>query len=314
MMGNPLYQDDIGAMCWNPAKSWQIGWYDSNRKTIDPRQGSGTWSGTIVGIANYDTNPENYPVIIKIDTGTGVDQFIGFNRAMGVNRHNVEADDEVTIVETSGGGGGESAAQSYLKAHLVQGEEYVYPNWADSGMNLIVKANKIHIDNSIAASASATASATAVGYGGYDYAEVQVCLGECTVVWETPSPTSAPSPSPSPSPTETPTTPNPGPNPICQDSNEKFRIIKPDGTKKMKSCEWVNKAWTTKRCQNIIGVKENCPLTCTNCCQDSTHKFLILNGKNKNCECAKVKNTAGRCEKAPTSLKCPVTCGEPACM
>jgi hypothetical protein len=305
MMGNALYQDDIGAMCWNPAKSWQIGWYGSNRKTIDPRQGSGTWSGTIVGIANYDTNPEDYPVIIKIETGTGADQFIGFNRAMGVNRHNDEADDEVTIVETSGGGGGESAAQSYLKAHLVQGEEYVYPNWDDSGMNLIIKANKIHIDNSTAASAAA------VGYG---YAEVQVCLGECTAVWVTPSPTPMPTSAPSPSPTPYPTPlPTSAPTHSCQDSNERFQIIKPDGRKKRKSCEWVNRVWTTWKCQNVIGAKENCPLTCTNCCQDSKEIFLV-NGKNKNCEWAKVKDTAERCEKAPTSLKCPLTCGEPACM
>ena len=76
---------------------------------------------------------------MKIETGTGTDQFIAFNRATGVNRHNVEADDEVTIVETSENG--EGAAQSYMKAHLAQGDYYIYPDWANTGQNWVISYN-----------------------------------------------------------------------------------------------------------------------------------------------------------------------------
>jgi hypothetical protein len=160
MMGNPLYEDNIGAMCWNAAKTWQIGWYDSNKQMIKPRQGE--WSGTtIVGIADFNNNPSNYPVVVKIETGFETDQFIAFNRASGINRHNDEADNEVTVVET--GKNGEGYAQSYLKAHLAQGEIHTFVNWADTGQNLIIKANKINTNTGNSAG----------------YAEVQVCLGTC---------------------------------------------------------------------------------------------------------------------------------------
>jgi len=161
-MGNP-YKDDVSAMCYNAPKTWQLGWYDSNKETIDPTKGQ--WSGTIVGVADFDKNPENYPVVVKIETGTGTDQFIAFNRATGVNRHSDDADNEVTIVETSENG--EGAAQSYMKAHLAQGDYYIYPDWANTGQNLVIIANTINVNTGNSAG----------------YAEVQVCLG-CAV--ETP--------------------------------------------------------------------------------------------------------------------------------
>ena len=39
-------------------------------------------------------------VVLKIETQTTNDFFIGFNRAQGINAQNVEAEDEVTIIET----------------------------------------------------------------------------------------------------------------------------------------------------------------------------------------------------------------------
>ena len=199
-MGNPLYSDDVGKMCWNAAKTWQIGWYDSNKIIIDPKAQQ-FWSGTIVGIADFDNNPDQYPVVVKIETGTSTDQFINFNRAKGVNSQNDEADNEVTIVET--GSNGEGYSQSYLKAHLVQGEVYTYVNWAGTGQNLVVTANVINIST-----------------GSTDYAEVTVCLGVCTpdptpaptvpptsapTVAQTNAPTAAPTSSPTASPTSSPT-------------------------------------------------------------------------------------------------------------
>ena len=160
LMGNPLYSDDIGKMCWNAAKSWQIGWYDNSTIAINPRQGS--WVGKIIGVADFANNPLNHPVIVKVETGSAIDQYITLNRAKGINIHNDEADDEVTIVETSGNG--VKAAQSYLKAHLVEGESYTYPDWAGSGQSLIVKVNQINLD---------------VGANTADYAEVEICLGTC---------------------------------------------------------------------------------------------------------------------------------------
>ena len=180
MMGNPLYSDDIGAMCFNAAKNWQLGWYDSNAICIDPRVQQ-SWYGTMVGIADYDNNPENHPVVVKIETGTETDQFIAFNRATGVNRQNDEADNQVTI--TQSGSNGEWYSQSFLLNTLRAGQEHTILNW-NNGQTLHIKVSYIN---------------TNPGNEAPGYAEIAVCLGECTVSSEKPSrnPTKAPSISPS---------------------------------------------------------------------------------------------------------------------
>lgn len=188
LMGNPLYSDDIGAMCFNPAKNWQLGWYADREISINPRQ-QRTWTGTIVGIADYGNNPNEYPVVVKIETGTSKDQFIGFNRATGINRHNDEADNEVTVVETTSNG--EYYAQSFLKATLMAGQVYTYPNW-DGTDDLTVEAKVIEINNG----------------SNPGYAEISVCLGPCELPTARPSlrGSSAPSVSPNNPPSTSPLT------------------------------------------------------------------------------------------------------------
>ena len=144
LMGNPLYHDDIGAMCFNAAKTWQIGWYDDRKATVDPLDGA--WTGKIIGVADYMKN-SLFPVVVKIDTGSTIGQlYIAFNRAQGINKDNVQADDQVTIVETNGSG--DNASQSFLKAHLAEGQQYAVENWNGSGKTLTVKATAIHLSRS----------------------------------------------------------------------------------------------------------------------------------------------------------------------
>ena len=88
-----------------------MGWYDDAKTLLDPSITS-TWRENVVGIADYGNNPDNHSVVIKIETGTSTDYFIGFNRATGINSDNDEADNEVIIVET--GNNGESYSQSCL--------------------------------------------------------------------------------------------------------------------------------------------------------------------------------------------------------
>ena len=98
----------------------------------------------------------------------------------------------------------------------------------------------------------------------------------------------------------------------CSDSTKKFEITKSNGTKKNTSCDWARRKpnKTSWRCK-IPEVKENCPKTCTNCCQDTTEPFIIMKtGKETNCVWVAEKNTEGRCQKAPTNLNCAVTCGK----
>ena len=107
-------------------KNWQIGWYDDRKETITPDASDPNWSveHTIVGIADYNhTATRDLNVVLKLETGTSEDYFIGFNRATGANAQNDEADDELTIVKT--GNNGELYSQSYLQAHLTAGESHI---------------------------------------------------------------------------------------------------------------------------------------------------------------------------------------------
>jgi len=92
-MGNPLYSDDIGKMCFNAAMNWQLDWYNDKKQPVDLRVNPSTIVD-LVEIANYNTTANNHPVVVKIETGTSTDQFIGFNRAIGINAENDEADNE----------------------------------------------------------------------------------------------------------------------------------------------------------------------------------------------------------------------------
>jgi len=142
LMGNPSYGDDNGRMCFNPAKSWYLRWYGNDYETFDSTSSS-CWSGTLIGIGEWDNGVYSKPVVVKLETGTATDYFVGFNRAAGPNELNDEADDEVTIVET--GSNGEAYSQSWLKQHLKEGESYTIGNWRGTGQDLVVTAENIDI-------------------------------------------------------------------------------------------------------------------------------------------------------------------------
>ena len=187
-MGNPLYSDDVGKMCFNAAKTWQLGWYNDKKITVDPLVNSDT-SVTMVGVADYAVAGSNRYVVTKIETGTSVDLFVAFNRATGINSQNDQADDQVTIVET--GNNGESYSQSFLKATLLQGQSYVATNFAGSGQDLTITATAITLSNTAGAS----------------QAVVNVKLGENVPPTKSPTkaPTDTPVAAPSKSPTKAPT-------------------------------------------------------------------------------------------------------------
>jgi hypothetical protein len=172
--------------CYNAAKNYQIskakegGWY-TDRVTDIQEWDSGTvggtiWSGQIVGVAEYGINPRDRPVVLKLETGTDTDLYIGFNRATGSNKDNDEADDELTITET--GAEGLAYSQSFLKATLRSGETYTHSNWRKYGIDLVVHVNEIN-------------TAAVLGY-----ADVTVEFGEYSSSSPTPRPTGVPTSSP----------------------------------------------------------------------------------------------------------------------
>ncbi|EED94554.1 predicted protein [Thalassiosira pseudonana CCMP1335] len=213
LMGNPLYSDDNAKMCYNPAKNFQIAsegaWYDGhtavwNSGSTTPKLGS----YKLVGIADYDNNPKNNPVVVKLESGTDTDAFIGYNRAYGVNADNKQGSNQVTIVESGQNGLGYS--QSFLKAVLSEGQSYTFNNWQSSGKDLVVTVKAIVNTNPRTAEVELS------------FGNVAVTAQPSNAQTSQPSskPTSLPTRKPSSSPSRMPTTPRPvtpAPTKACGD-------------------------------------------------------------------------------------------------
>eukprot|EP00580_Thalassiosira_gravida_P017482 CAMPEP_0201658610 /NCGR_PEP_ID=MMETSP0494-20130426/1481_1 /ASSEMBLY_ACC=CAM_ASM_000839 /TAXON_ID=420259 /ORGANISM="Thalassiosira gravida, Strain GMp14c1" /LENGTH=1055 /DNA_ID=CAMNT_0048135709 /DNA_START=93 /DNA_END=3260 /DNA_ORIENTATION=+ len=156
LMGNPLFSDDVGDMCFNPAKNYQIvmsgegrpsggNWYGAERvETFDTSVDGKSWDGRLVGIAEYDKigSNSNDRIVLKLETGRKHDLYVGFNRATGFTSDNQMASNQVTITEA--GTNGLSYSQSWLKATLEPGSPpYRVANWRESGEELVLTVNSI---------------------------------------------------------------------------------------------------------------------------------------------------------------------------
>ena len=156
-MGNPHYSDE-GFQCFNPAKNFQLNWYNPAKITEDPRVNGYTKTLTLVGIGEYDkalnapiatATSANmiHPVTVKLETGGGADYFVGFNRAAGPNSLNDEGDNQVTIIQVDGNNG-LSYSQSYLRAKLSAGQSHNLSNFGGTGKTVTITVNSINIATS----------------------------------------------------------------------------------------------------------------------------------------------------------------------
>jgi hypothetical protein len=94
-----------------------------------------------------------------------------------------------------------------------------------------------------------------------------------------------------------------GPSPSCVDSPLPMRM-----NRKSRTCAWVARFNTSRRCAKN-GVRDHsCPSTCNgNCAADSGRRFQV-NGKFKRCRWVARRNTAKRCEKNGVKETCRNTC------
>lgn len=153
-------KDDGARMCFNAAKSWQLGWY--NDRTVKIGVNDAPWFGTIIGVTNYSNNPNKRPVVIKLEReekSKSDDYYIAFNDATGINSDSGEAIHQVTIVKQSGNG--DSPGQSWLLSKLSAGEHHSFDNFDGSGKTLTVSVKNIDLTADPA------------------YADISICLGSC---------------------------------------------------------------------------------------------------------------------------------------
>ena len=170
-----MWRDDQ-EICFNGPKNAQLGWYSDRQVDI---LGNG-YRGDLYGIADYGTTTSDKKMILKLPS-TGIDYYVTFNKATGVNSSPGEGRNQV-LVHTRRSG--LYYAQSTLVAKLSAGQSYL------GGPKDIM-----------------------VGSIGPNAAQVTIGV----VLPSTPAPTPMPNPLPTPLPTPVPTplpTPVPTPLPI----------------------------------------------------------------------------------------------------
>lgn len=233
------YSEDDTSMCFNAAKSWQLGWYSDRALTIDASVNR-IYEGELAGIVE-DPFTGDIPILIKLDTTSSDDYYINFNRKIDFNSGTKEGANQVMI--TKAGAEGNGYSQSWLQAKLSANSSWESP--ADfNGETVTVTVNSIGTR-----------------------ANVKICVGNCSPVTDTPSksplssskapsssskapsskaptknPTSSPSSSPSSSPTSSPTR-SPTSGSLC--SYNKKRSCK------RANCAWVRGTCYTDKCSSF---------------------------------------------------------------
>lgn len=135
MMGYSYSSDDGPIMCFNAAKSYQTGWYQT--KVVSPTSGNcGGFDGKVYGLSDYENTGRQGVTVVKIDVAGGPDFFVNYNKATGVNSGTREGADTVTIA--SAGSEGTGYAESELLAKLNPGSTYTISNFGGTGKDAIV--------------------------------------------------------------------------------------------------------------------------------------------------------------------------------
>jgi hypothetical protein len=141
-MGLSYIDDDWPVMCFNPAKSWQLGWYDSQQIKWNP-QAQGQYSGIMVGVVDYGNfgTSKDHHVIVKLQKDFLNDLYIGYNRMKRINWATQASQNKIVVVEQ-----GEGFSESTLQAELSKGDTYRIENYMLSGRNLIIQFTDVSED------------------------------------------------------------------------------------------------------------------------------------------------------------------------
>jgi hypothetical protein len=133
MMGYVDFNFNAPQMCFNPAHTWQLGWFATTGETTEWNRALGSRTYSLVGVGRPAKQTGRF-VIVKIPNGP-TDLYVGYNRNIGSNAGVVEDPNEVTIVSRPAGTG---FAPTLKVAALVAGGSYTVPNYLGTGTPLTI--------------------------------------------------------------------------------------------------------------------------------------------------------------------------------
>eukprot|EP00526_Cylindrotheca_closterium_P008237 CAMPEP_0113609012 /NCGR_PEP_ID=MMETSP0017_2-20120614/4244_1 /TAXON_ID=2856 /ORGANISM="Cylindrotheca closterium" /LENGTH=819 /DNA_ID=CAMNT_0000517761 /DNA_START=189 /DNA_END=2648 /DNA_ORIENTATION=+ /assembly_acc=CAM_ASM_000147 len=137
MMGYSYDEDDIPYMCFNAAKSWQLGWYSDKAYAVKPSpSGKHEFTVELGGIADYGTTNKNVLIKIEQEQSTWA-YFINYNLGKDMNSSTQLGKDKVlvTMKDTS-----DEANTSNLIAEMKQDQKLKIRNFnGNTGEELSVE-------------------------------------------------------------------------------------------------------------------------------------------------------------------------------
>lgn len=142
-MGSTYADRATPVMCFNAAKSSQLGWYSDKEVTIEPSVS--TWSGKLIGLADYGSPlGQDYHVILSIHVpGTSYKVYSTYNRKAGINDGTMRFADKVTLVDQEG------TLQSFAVTSLALGEHFLMENFHETGIDLFFMVNEAGEDQGV---------------------------------------------------------------------------------------------------------------------------------------------------------------------
>ena len=151
-MGISYPFDDLPIMCCNGPKSWQLGWYATRSVELNDitANGGGTtyvWTGTLVGISDYEQATGDQYVLLKIKRHQmSTDLYVNFNRVSGINSSSQANQDKVIVTQQ-----GEDGGTSSVLTGLTVGQSYIESNFdnINENSNLAIKVEDIDYTSSV---------------------------------------------------------------------------------------------------------------------------------------------------------------------
>jgi len=170
MMGNGIdfnNLDDGPKQCFNAAKSYQVGWYDLQKASIDPLDFVGNPRSYVMnGVADYKKDRSSKGELVSLllvnsgNTKGGVDYYIGYNRAIGANSGTVEIPNTVTLLEKDKGP--YTYGTSRRLAAMTVGESTQIPSYGGTSLNVFVTVDSIDNDGKDATITISTTAAVII--------------------------------------------------------------------------------------------------------------------------------------------------------
>lgn len=139
-MSRPQTDDDT-RKCFNTPNSWQLGWYQDARISLNMDK-RGAFRGNLLGVNDYKKAGNNDYVGIRIEApggrqrGLTENYFVGFNVKRGINSDTTEDGNLITVHSQMGENG-----SNLLRLLSQRGDSFQANNWTLNVLDVDLSAN-----------------------------------------------------------------------------------------------------------------------------------------------------------------------------